>query len=290
MPDVAWTCGDRCSWELSEENRTVWDFSLHAPLAAAKAAVLRRAYNAAVAFLDSEVGRVLTSLDDLGFRKSTLVTMFGDHGWGLGEGNFWHKFSNMEHSARVPLLIRAPWLPGGVGTVVEDLVELVDIFPTVASLVGTPKPVYKNSTLLPLDGTDFSALVAGRAGSTAGYTPKEYVFSQFPRCDGHNTSMAAANYCKSTKDKDLDYMGYSIRDSRFRYTLWLKWNGTLLQGKWNTASSGGVGEELYDHSGDDGSSFDAYPVGWKSLAADAKYAKDKLRLRKALQAFFDKSA
>ena len=68
-----------------------------------------------MAFMDAEIGRVLAELDALNFTQSTLVVLHGDHGWGLGEGNFWHKFSNMEHSARVPLLVRAPWLGAAAG-------------------------------------------------------------------------------------------------------------------------------------------------------------------------------
>eukprot|EP01063_Lacrimia_lanifica_P012646 TRINITY_DN19305_c0_g1_i1.p3 TRINITY_DN19305_c0_g1~~TRINITY_DN19305_c0_g1_i1.p3 ORF type:complete len:195 (+),score=51.48 TRINITY_DN19305_c0_g1_i1:141-725(+) len=194
----------------------------------------------------------------------------------------------MEHSARVPLIIRAPWLPQAAGTVAGDLVELVDVFPTVASLAGTPAPRYANGTLLPLDGADVSAVLVGGVGAAPGYTPKDYVFSQFPRCDGGNTSAAAFNYCKNSDKEDIDFMGYSVRDAHFRYTLWLEWDGAKLAGKWETAADGGAGEELYDHTGDDGSSFDAFPRGWRSLAADTAHAVDKVRLRAALQAFFDK--
>ena len=123
----------------------------------------------------------------LDLTSKTLVLLHGDHGWGLGEGNFWHKFSNMEHSARVPLLVRAPWLgPASAGRVVTNLVELVDVFPSLASLAGTPPPTFANGTVLPLDGADFSALLLSQSnGSGAAVTSsKQYAYSQFPRCDG----------------------------------------------------------------------------------------------------------
>ena len=294
MPDIAFTCGDQCAWEL--ENRSRYNFSLTTPVETPLARTLRRAYLASMAFMDAEIGRVLAELDALNFTQSTLVVLHGDHGWGLGEGNFWHKFSNMEHSARVPLLVRAPWLgAAAAGRVVPDLVELVDLFPTMASLAlpagaSSVTPVYANGTALPLDGVDFSPLltattrVGGAAGGAAG--GKQYAFSQFPRCDGGDPKVAAKNYCKSTHNKNIDFMGYSIRGARFRYTAWLPWDGDRLTGKWDEKAPW-EGEELYDHDGDDGSSFDAFPKGWKNLASDPAFAADKLRLAAALRAFFE---
>jgi arylsulfatase A-like enzyme len=94
--------------------------------------------------MDDAVGQVLDELDRLGLRDSTLVIFHADHGWGLGEANLWHKFTNYEASVRVPLIVRAPWLlrrgpnppagaPGGLlapGSTVSTPIELVDIYPT----------------------------------------------------------------------------------------------------------------------------------------------------------------
>ena len=55
------------------------------------------------------------------------MVLHGDHGWGLGEGNLWHKMTNFEHTVRVPLLIRVPWKPKSMGATVSGLVELVDM-------------------------------------------------------------------------------------------------------------------------------------------------------------------
>eukprot|EP00966_Prymnesium_polylepis_P034623 805140-Prymnesium_polylepis.1 len=68
----------------------------------------------------------------------TLVVLHADHGWSLGEHGEWQKFSNFEHGVRVPLIIRAPWLWQSVGTRTSVLAELVDVFPTMAELVGAP--------------------------------------------------------------------------------------------------------------------------------------------------------
>ena len=280
MPPVAWTCGDRCSWEL--QNRSTYNFTISQPTSQALAKLLRRAYVASMAFMDSEIGRVLDELDALGFVDDTLVILHGDHGWGLGEGNFWHKFSNMEHSVRVPLIIRAPWLGSAAfNRTVPDLVELVSLFPTMAALAGSPSPVFSNGSALPLDGADFSRVLLARNASL----DTRFAYSQFPRCDGGNTFQAAHNYCKSSSAADMDWMGYSVRDTRFRYTRWLKWDGDALRGRWDLTPEG---EELYDHAGDDGSDFDKFPVGWRNLVDDADYTQDKNRLATALRAFFDK--
>lgn len=277
MPAVAWTCGDRCSWEL--ENRSQYPFSISEPVAPQLSLLLRRAYTASMTYMDSEIGRVLDELDALGFTNTTLVILHGDHGWGLGEGNFWHKFSNMEHSVRVPLIIRAPWLGAdSMDRVVPDLVELVSLYPTMATLAGTKPPQYKNGSVLPLDGEDFSSVLL-----QPGFLNTTYAYSQFPRCDGGNTSKAAFNYCKSNFASDIDFMGYSIRDAKFRYTRWLPWNGKTLQGRWDMNP---VGEELYDHDGDNGSSFDNFPLDWKNLVNNGTYKSERIRLANALQNFF----
>ena len=76
MPDVAWTCGDRCSWEL--ENRSTYDFDLHRPVVPALSKMLRRAYISSMAFMDSEIGRVLDELERLELVNSTLVILHGE--------------------------------------------------------------------------------------------------------------------------------------------------------------------------------------------------------------------
>ena len=71
----------------------------------------RRAYYSAVSYTDSNIGQILSELDALGLRETTLVAVMGDHGWQLGEMNLWRKMTNFELGVRVPLIVRAPWLP-----------------------------------------------------------------------------------------------------------------------------------------------------------------------------------
>ena len=84
-------------------------------------------YYAAVSWVDSRLGAVLQQLDDLGLKNDTLVVVHADHGWNLGEHGQWQKFTNWETGVRVPLMVRAPWLPGSAGRRSDTLAELVKV-------------------------------------------------------------------------------------------------------------------------------------------------------------------
>jgi iduronate 2-sulfatase len=94
-------------------------------------------YYASVAYLDAQVGKVLDALEKSGQADNTIVIFTSDHGYHLGEHDFWAKVSLRDESSMVPLIIKAP---GKRPAVCEALVELIDLFPTTASLCGLPVP------------------------------------------------------------------------------------------------------------------------------------------------------
>ncbi len=106
-------------------------------------------YYASVAFMDAQVGKVLDALKDAGLEDETIVIFTSDHGYHLGEHDFWAKVSLHEESALVPLIIH---VPGQEPAVCRSLVELIDLYPTVASLCGLEVPER-------LQGEDISPLL-----------------------------------------------------------------------------------------------------------------------------------
>ena len=100
---------------------------------------LLRAYYACASFVDAQIGRVLAELDALGLRENTIIVVWGDHGWHLGEYGIWGKATNYEVATRVPLIVSAPKMAAkGRGS--KALVEFVDVYPSLCDLAGLPLP------------------------------------------------------------------------------------------------------------------------------------------------------
>jgi iduronate 2-sulfatase len=148
---------------------------------------LMHGYAASVSFADSQVGKVMSELDRLGLREDTVVVLWGDHGYKLGDYGLWCKHTNLELDTRVPLIVSAPGHGAGVRT--KGLVEVVDIFPTVASLATGEIPSY-------CDGRSLEPVLEN---PNEGFRP--FALSQYPRGS---------------------VMGYSMRTDRWRYTEWIK--------------------------------------------------------------------
>ncbi|MDG2223224.1 MAG: sulfatase [Rubripirellula sp.] len=116
---------------------------------------VRRHYAACVTYADSLVGRVLTRLDELELKDKTMVVLWGDHGWHLGEHQIWGKHALFEESLHSPLIIHHPGITAG-GQATNSMVETLDVFPTLCELSGLPVPDS-------LDGVSLTPMLADPA-------------------------------------------------------------------------------------------------------------------------------
>lgn len=94
----------------------------------------RQGYYACVSYIDAQIGKMLETLDELGLRENTIVILWGDHGWHLGEHNFWGKHNVMHLSTNSPLIVSSPGYKAGQR--VDRLVEFVDIYPSLCDMAG----------------------------------------------------------------------------------------------------------------------------------------------------------
>eukprot|EP00966_Prymnesium_polylepis_P098884 2290015-Prymnesium_polylepis.1 len=236
---------------------------------------VRAGYAGGITWTDQQVGKVLGELDALDLAEKTVVVSWADHGWTLGEHAMWCKMANLELHTRVPLMLRVPWLPKSRGQASTAMVELVDVFPTLAELarIDVRDEALEGASLVPL--------LAGAAQVEADGA-FDAAYSQYPRC--LNTSKAQEPPYLGTRDPcvgvpayEFTHMGYTVRTARWRYTEWPRWKASL-EPDWTAID----GVELYDHDGDDGSCFDCFEL--VNVAADARNAAIIKRLSALLRA------
>lgn len=108
---------------------------------------VRKHYAACVSYADASVGRVLGKLKELGADDHTIVVLWGDHGWHLGEHAVWGKHTLFEESLRSPLIILHPGM-SKPGAATEAIVETLDVFPTLCDLTGVPAPEFTHGQSL----------------------------------------------------------------------------------------------------------------------------------------------
>jgi len=125
------------SGEFMKYNR--WGKNPNSDTAFANA--VRRHYAACVSYADAQVGKILDELKRTGADKNTIVVLWGDHGWHLGEHAIWGKHSLFEESLHSPLIIHYPGM-AHKGSNTEAIVETLDIFPTLCDLTGIEIPEY----------------------------------------------------------------------------------------------------------------------------------------------------
>lgn len=171
-------------------------------------------YYASVSYMDAQVGKLLDELKKQGLDKNTIIVLWGDHGWHLGDHGLWCKHDNCEQATKAPLIIASPEFKGNQKA--QGLTEFVDVFPTLTELAGLKTPVdLAGKSLVPVMKNPKIEI-------------KAFSQSQYPR-------------------KGDKMMGYTIRTKRYRYVAWYEQNyrNTIIL---STAKP--VAVELYDYQKD----------------------------------------
>ena len=227
--------------------------SIGITLSVSKQKELIHGYYAAVSYTDAQIGLLLNALDSLGLSKNTIIVLWGDHGWHLGDHNLWCKHTDFEQATHAPLIVSAPWIKPSK---VKSTTEFVDIFPTLCELAKVNIPTQ-------LDGKSLVALMKNPSAKT-----KEYAVSQYPR-SGPNSEKSRLGYASA------EYMGYSIRTERYRYTVWMKNKFRSFQ-KYDESMV--YGTELYDYKKD--------PNETVNVINEKKYAAISKKLKKEMLQYF----
>jgi iduronate 2-sulfatase len=172
---------------------------------------LRHGYYACISYTDAQVGRLLDALDQQGLADNTVIVLWGDHGWQLGDHGLWHKHTNFEIATRVPLLISVPDQKTA-GSHCAAPIEFVDVYPTLADLCGLPQPEK-------VDGKSLKKFIENPSAAST-----DVAISQYPRRDPASGTQV---------------MGYSVRNDRWRATFWRDLDGPEI-----------IATELYDELND----------------------------------------
>ncbi len=226
-PENGAAMGLHASFEL----RTRAGIPKSGPLGPELSRILKHAYLASTSYVDAQIGLMIEALEEAGVRNNTIIVVWGDHGWHLGDMGVWGKATNYEIATRVPLMISAPAMKTR-GAKTDSLVELVDIFPTLCELAGLTRPDH-------LEGHSFATLL-----DKPDQPWKKAVFSQYPNpalrewaANPLSQEMRETWFGPLIKeveeriiaqqgdkwDRDLfekHLMGYTMRTDRYRLVVW----------------------------------------------------------------------
>lgn len=190
----------RIALHTSGELRGYADIPMEGDVSAEKARELIRGYYASTSYMDAQIGRVLDEVRRLSLEQDTIVILWGDHGYHLGDHGLWNKHTNFEKAAHCPLLLKVPGRTNGERT--EALTEFVDIYPSLVELAGLPPAAG-------VEGSSFAPLLDDPEREW-----KRAALSQYPR-----------SY------KGQAAMGRSLRTKRYRYTEWRLRDGGAIVGR-----------------------------------------------------------
>ncbi len=245
-PQNAPSLGLHASFEL----RTREGVPKYGPIDEPLARHLKHGYLACVSYVDAQIGKLLDELDRLGLRENTIIVLWGDHGWHLGDYGIWGKATNYEVATRVPLIVSPPG--GRDGAVSDSLVELEDIYPTLCEMAGLPLPDQ-------LDGQSFAACVdnpqsparrwalsqfpcpALREWAACPLSPemRETWFGPLIRDIEHQLAAESPRFSRELYETYVT--GYALRTDRYRLVLWVD-----VRDRFGPP----IAVELYDHAVD----------------------------------------
>ncbi len=192
MPDGAPAYAGKTLGELNQYK----PFPDAAPLTDELERTAIHGYYASVSYMDAQLGRVLDELDRLGLAANTIIVLWSDHGWHLGDHGMWTKHTNYEQANHIPLIIVAPGVTRP-GTRTAAMTESVDLYPTLVELAGLPPPRVPQK----LDGLSLVPVLRDPATST-----KDHIYHAFPRnAPGRG-----------------ELLGRAIRTARYRLVEWKK--------------------------------------------------------------------
>ncbi len=167
------------------ELRQYSDMPESGPVTDEQARTLIHGYYATVSYMDAQLGKVLDELDRLGLAQNTIIVLWGDHGWHLGDHGWWSKHDNYEQATRIPLIVSAPGVTKPGTRAANALVETVDIYPTLAELAGLPAPQVPQG----MDGKSFVPVLRDPMLST-----RDYIFHVYPRGERIGRAVRTARY------------------------------------------------------------------------------------------------
>ena len=207
------------SWNYANELSSYDDIINPTNIPTAKQLELLHGYYACISFIDAQVGRLLQELENQNLHTNTIVVLWGDHGFHLGDHAEWGKHTNLERAARVPLIIYSPFT-GTPNAKTQAPANLTDLFPTLCELAGLPlpqQPLNENeSPTTPATGRNLKGISLVDSMNNPDYSGRTGALTVFRRSGA---------------------TGYAYRTERYRYIEWI--NGGMV-----------VARELYDYTVD----------------------------------------